>query len=134
MSDDKSHFCPRCRSPRDPVMRLTTFSCGSRVEPRWESGECLRRRIVILEQENAALVEEVKAHKAVTEDPHALWTNWLRGTVKLPAGIGDVRQLEERVRRLERAGDEMAAWLRNPRNLGDDPFMADVWEATKGQP
>jgi hypothetical protein len=41
-------------------MRLTTFSCGSRVEPQWESGECLRRRIVILEQENAALVERVR--------------------------------------------------------------------------
>ena len=42
--------------------------------------------------------------------------------------------LVERVKRLEAAGDEMAAWLRNPRNLGDDPFMADQWEATKGQP
>ena len=42
--------------------------------------------------------------------------------------------LVERVRRLEAVGDEMAAWLRNPRNLGDDPFMADQWEATKGQP
>ena len=60
MNDDNPNFCPRCRSPRDPVMRLTTFTCGSRVEPRWESGECLRRRIVILEQENAALVERVK--------------------------------------------------------------------------
>ena len=44
------------------------------------------------------------------------------------AGLG------EQVKRLEAAGDEMAAWLRNPRNLGDDPFMADQWEATKGQP
>lgn len=42
--------------------------------------------------------------------------------------------LVEQVKRLEAAGDEMAAWLRNPRNLGDDPFMADQWEATKGQP
>ena len=42
--------------------------------------------------------------------------------------------LIEQVKRLEAAGDEMAAWLRNPRNLGDDPFMADQWEATKGQP
>lgn len=42
--------------------------------------------------------------------------------------------LVDRVKRLEAAGDEMAAWLRNPRNLGDDPFMADQWEATKGQP
>jgi hypothetical protein len=45
----------------------------------------------------------VAAYKAVAEDPAALWANWLRGTVKLPAGIGDVRQMDERVKRLERA-------------------------------
>jgi hypothetical protein len=42
--------------------------------------------------------------------------------------------LEAQVKRMVAAGDEMASWLRNPRNLGDDPFMADQWEATKGQP
>lgn len=52
----------------------------------------------------------------------------------LKASVAEVEQLREQVKRLEAAGDEMAAWLRNPRNLGDDPFMADQWEATKGQP
>lgn len=83
---------------------------------------------------NAALENQVKALKAVTEDPHALWANWQRETVRLPAGIGDIRQAQARVNRLLAAGDPMAAWMRNPRNLGGDPFMADQWDEAKGQP
>jgi hypothetical protein len=90
--------------------------------------------IETLRTANAALADQVKALKAVTEDPQALWTNWLRGTVKLPAGIGDIRQSEERAKRVLAAGDQMAAWLCEPRNLGAVPFMADEWEAAKGQP
>ena len=41
--------------------------------------------------------------------------------------------LVERVKRLEKAGDQMAAWLCQPRNLGAVPFMADEWEEAKGQ-
>jgi hypothetical protein len=51
----------------------------------------------------------VKALEAVVNDPHALWANWLRGTVKLPAGIGDVRQYQERIQRLVEAGDQIDA-------------------------
>jgi hypothetical protein len=40
--------------------------------------------------------------QAVTNDPHALWANWLRGSVALPVGIGDVRKYEDRIKRLER--------------------------------
>jgi hypothetical protein len=43
----------------------------------------------------------------VATDPHALWANWLRGTVTLPAGIGDVRQYQDRVKRLEEAGEKL---------------------------
>ena len=57
----------------------------------------------------AQLADQVKALKAVTEDPHALWTNWLREDVKLPAGIGDIRQSEERAKRIEEALE--MAWL-----------------------
>jgi hypothetical protein len=115
-------------------MRLTAFTCGSRVEPRWESSECLRRRIATLEQENAALVEEVKAHKAVTEDPQVLWANWLRGTAKLPAGIGDIRQSEERVKRLEEVGD---ALFNIAGKIGHGLFVAetkDAWTEAKATP
>jgi hypothetical protein len=37
----------------------------------------------------------------------------------------------ERIKRLEEAGDAMAAWLSDPRNLGDDPFMSSQWRKAK---
>ena len=37
-----------------------------------------------------------------------------------------IRQ-QDRIKRLEEAGDAMAAWLSDPRNLGDDPFMSSQW-------
>ena len=62
------------------------------------------------EELNAAN-ERIKRLEAVVNDPHALWTNWLRGTVSLPAGIGDVRQYQDRIKRLEEAGDEMEKYI-----------------------
>ena len=59
-----------------------------------------------LERELNAANERIKRLEAVTNDPHALWTNWLRGDVKLPVGIGDVRQYQERIKRLEEGGDK----------------------------
>jgi hypothetical protein len=53
------------------------------------------------EELNAAN-ERIKRLEAVVNDPHAMWANWLRGTVSLPAGIGDVRQYQDRIKRLER--------------------------------
>ena len=47
--------------------------------------------------------------QAITNDPHALWANWLRGDVKPPEGIGDVRQYQDRIKRLEEAGDYLCA-------------------------
>jgi hypothetical protein len=47
------------------------------------------------------LKERIKLLEAVINDPHALWANWLRGTVTLPVGIGDVRQYQDRIKRLE---------------------------------
>ena len=54
-----------------------------------------------LQDENNALKDRINRLEAVVNDPEALWTNWLRGDVKLPAGIGDVRQYQERIQRLE---------------------------------
>ncbi len=39
--------------------------------------------------------------------------------------------LKDRIKRLEEAGDWMATWLSNPRNLGDDPFMSSQWRTAK---
>ena len=51
--------------------------------------------------------QRIKRLESVVNDPHALWANWLRGSVALPVGIGDVRQYQERIKRLEEAGDAM---------------------------
>ena len=53
--------------------------------------------------------ERIKRLEAVVNDPHALWANWLRGDVKLPEGIGDVRQYQDRIKRLEEENNELRA-------------------------
>jgi uncharacterized protein Yka (UPF0111/DUF47 family) len=63
------------------------------------------------------LKERINRLEAVTNDPHALWANWLRGSVTLPVGIGDVRQYQERIKRLEEAGDAL---------LRDNDDMANI--------
>ena len=73
-----------------------------------------QQRIDELTQYLNAANERIKRLEAVVNDPHALWTNWLRGDVKLPEGIGDVRQYQERIKRLEEAGIELrecASWV-----------------------
>ena len=60
----------------------------------------------ILERELNAANDLIVRLQAITNDPHALWANWLRGDVKLPEGIGDVRQYQDRIKRLHEAGSE----------------------------
>ena len=62
-----------------------------------------------LERELNAANERIQRLEVVINDPHALWANWLRGSVTLPVGIGDVRQYQERIKRLEEAGDALCA-------------------------
>ena len=57
----------------------------------------------LLTRELNAAQERIKRLEAVTNDPHALWVNWLRGSVALPVGIGDVREYQDRIKRLEEA-------------------------------
>jgi hypothetical protein len=61
-----------------------------------------------IERELTTAQEHIKRLQAVTNDPHALWANWLRGSVTLPVGIGDVRQYQDRIKLLEEAGDALA--------------------------
>jgi hypothetical protein len=60
-------------------------------------------RLLQLERKLNAANELIVRLQAVTNDPHALWANWLRGSVALPVGIGDVREYQERIKRLEEA-------------------------------
>jgi hypothetical protein len=69
--------------------------------------EIERLREANFELREGELRQRIKQLEAVVNDPEALWTNWLRGDVKLPAGIGDVRQYQDRIKRLEEAGDAL---------------------------
>ena len=71
--------------------------------------EIERLREANCELREGELRQRIKQLEAVVNDPHALWANWLRGDVKLPAGIGDVRQYQDRIQRLEEAGDALKA-------------------------
>jgi hypothetical protein len=64
-----------------------------------------------LERELNAANEIIVRLQAVTNDPHVLWVNWLRGSVTLPVGIGDVREYQDRINRLEEENDALRADL-----------------------
>ena len=61
----------------------------------------LREAYIQLQEGNERQRQRIKRLEAVVNDPHALWTNWLRGDVKLPVGIGDVREYQDRIKQLE---------------------------------
>ena len=81
--------------------------------------------------ERDAAEKRVKQLEAVTNDPHALWVNWLRGDVKLPVGIGDVRQYEDRIKRLVEAGDELMMWLVEDICESNRRLLEDAWRKAK---
>lgn len=43
----------------------------------------------------------------------------------------DKAELLDRIQRLEEAGDAMAEWLENPRNLGADACLSHAWREAK---
>jgi cell division septum initiation protein DivIVA len=45
--------------------------------------------------------------------------------------LNENRKLNQRIKRLEEAGDEMAAWLLDPMNLGGGSSMASQWHKAK---
>jgi hypothetical protein len=53
------------------------------------------------------------------------------GQIRLIQLERQLTEANERIKRLEEVGNSMAAWLSNPRNLGDDPFMASQWRKAK---
>ena len=98
--------CPHCDSPLAVTDTAGNpwYCCGS--TKTFRSMSCLDREP--LATKLRAATERIKLLEAVTNDPHALWANWLRGSVALPVGIGDVRQYQDRIKRLEEAGDRLS--------------------------
>ena len=87
------------------------MNSNDKADAAWDDyvSQQQEEKIEELERELNAANDRIKRLEAVVNDPHALWTNWLRGDVKLPAGIGDVRQYQQRIKRLEEAGDALKA-------------------------
>lgn len=93
--------CPKCGADYNgrPAPNQHDYWCGSTTWGEgdfYQSPECVRR-------ERDQLLERIKRLESVVNDPHALWANWLRGAVKLPEGIGDVRQYKERIKLMKEA-------------------------------
>ena len=85
--------CPKCGAVEYAEF-TNSYSCGS-IIPHGELTEvsgCLRNQ-------RDQLTARVRQLEAVVTDPHALWTNWLRGDIQLPAGIGDIRECSEKMKR-----------------------------------
>jgi hypothetical protein len=67
--------------------------------------------------------ERIKQLELIVRHHDALWSNWLRGK-NLPEGIGDVRKYQERIKRLETAGDELIDYLKH--RIKTDP-LNPIW-------
>ena len=81
---------------------------------------CLERQ----RDQLAARVKELEPFKLVCENPAALWANWLRGTVALPAGIGDVRERDARIKELEAERDTWRAYAGRLEEAGNKMHWA----------
>jgi len=106
-------------TPRTDQIEKLVYWFQDDMTPVCESGF-----VRTIERELYAANERIKRLEAVTNDPHALWANWLRGSVTLPVGIGDVREYQDRIKRLEAAGDAMERWC-------SDYQTAFNWEKAK---
>ena len=100
--------------------------------------EIERLREANFELREGELRQRIKQLEAVVNDPEALWTNWLRGTVKLPSGIGDVRQYQARIKRLEEAAEAISKTRSCGCPYGESVFYCrtcvsawDAWEEAK---
>ena len=84
-------FCPHCHSGNDPVLKDTTWSCGVRFnDALWRTKECYKRQIYVGD-EHLRLQEQ---HISELEEENG--------------------RLKQRIKRLEQAGDAVAAIIGPP--------------------
>ena len=68
-------FCPHCRSGHDPVLRDSTWSCGTRFnDAQWRTKECYKRnlelankRIKRLEEAGDAMEKRLHLRKNISD-------------------------------------------------------------------
>jgi len=93
-----------------------------KLERELNAANAIIRQQQLLDEENLRLQERIKLLEAVTNDPHVLWVNWLRGSVTLPVGIGDVRDYQDRIKRLEEALEGTVKCIVDLADSGDVGF------------
>ena len=111
-----------------------TITAAEHLKPTETAAEVLRimRKTWMADAQSIKIRDQqeyINRLEAVTNDPHALWANWLRGSVALPAGIGDVRQYQDRIKRLEE--DLMDAKNKHAALVADVALYEDRGERIK---
>ena len=87
-----------------------------------QSDACRKREVQLLTKQRDEARERIKRLEEFVEQ----LTNPKFTRDDLPK-----EALLQSIKRLEEAGDAMATWLSDPRNLGDDPFMSSQWQKAK---
>ena len=72
-------------------------------------------------------LDAVKTYKEL-EEAKAEIERLRKANFQLREGAEEQKQ---RIKRLEEAGDAMAEWLENPRNLGADATLSHAWREAK---
>ena len=68
----------------------------------------------------------------VAKDRNLEYERSMRCRTKEVANLNEeLSEAKQRIKRLEEAGDAMAAWLLDPRNLGGGSSMASQWYKAK---
>jgi hypothetical protein len=112
---------------KDQIMNKPTNDGINDGGPAYPMGWGAQQRIDELTQELNSANELIIRLQNVTNNPHALWVNWVRGDVKLPEGIGDVREHQDHIRRLEYAGGLALGYA----SKGDFESADEVWSKAK---
>ena len=142
--------CPYCNAAEDPnwaYENAVWFRCGTMITPdrtnrASQTNQCVEDEVGRLTDQRDQLAARVKELEAVVSDPHTLWANWLRGTVQLPAGIGDIRMASDRIKMLEKALDLVypsCGYLHHPKRFQhkfgepcpSEEFVSKAKEATR---
>ncbi len=108
-------------------------STGAGIYELFKESQDIERELNAANERIRLLIAERDTARRQADQQYKLREEFraLLGTDDVERGVAVVREMKECIKRLEEVGDAMAAWLSNPRNLGDDPFMASQWRKAK---
>jgi len=123
---------PRMKAAQMAAMEHMTgdvYRVGCDIERELNAANTIIRQQQLLDEENLRLKERIKRLEEELERTKQD-RNAIAKKTREPLLL-KLDRAAERIKRLEEAGDAMATWLSDPRNLGDDPFMASQWNKAK---